>query len=128
MQILQVIGIGLAATVLVVILTRERPDMAMLLSLTTGIVIFLLIVPQVAEVARLLEELTLRAHVKILFITSILKIIGIAYLAEFAGQVCRDAGQVAVASKVEMAGKIIILALAIPIISAVLDLFLKLVL
>jgi len=128
LQILQIVGVGLAAAVLVVVLRKERPDMALLLSLAAGVVIFLFIVPQVAQVARLLEELTVRAHVKLLFITSILKIIGIAYLSEFAGQVCRDAGQEAIASKIEMAGKIIILALAIPIISAVLDLFMKLVL
>lgn len=128
MQILQIIGVGLAATVLAIVVRKEKPEMGMLLSLAAGVVIFLFILPQVAQVARLLEELTVRAHVKLFFITGILKIIGIAYLAEFAAQVCRDAGQEAVASKIEMAGKVIILVLAVPILSAVLDLFLKLVL
>jgi len=125
LQILQIAGLGLAAAVLVVVVRKERPEMAMLLALAAGVIVFLVILPQIAEVVRLLEELAVRAHINVLFITDILKIIGIAYLAEFAGQICRDAGQESIGSRVEMAGKVIILVLAIPIISAVLDMFLK---
>lgn len=126
-MIFQIVGVALAAAILVVVLRKERPEMALLLSITAGVVIFLFILPSVAQVARLLEELSVQAHVKLIYIGQILRIIGIAYVAEFGAQICRDAGEVAVASKVEMAGKVIILVLAIPILSAVLDLLLKLI-
>jgi len=51
----------------------------------------------------------------------ILKVIGIAYIAEFGAQVCRDAGEGAVAAKVELAGKALVLLLALPIVYAILD-------
>ena len=47
--------------------------------------------------------------------------IGVAYLAEFGAQVCRDAGENSIAAKIEFAGKIIILIMAVPILMAVLE-------
>ena len=58
-------------------------------------------------------------------VVSVLKITGIAYIAEFGAEICRDAGEGAIAAKIEMAGKVIIIALAVPIITSLLDLVLK---
>ena len=52
----------------------------------------------------------------------ILKVIGVAYICEFVSSVCKDAGESAVASKVEAGGKIIIVYLALPILTSLLDL------
>ena len=54
-----------------------------------------------------------------------MKILAIAYLASFASEICKDAGASTIGSKVEFAGKIMILSLAIPILMAVLDSILK---
>ena len=54
---------------------------------------------------------------------TLLKIIGIAYIAEFGAQITKDAGQGAIASKIELAGKILILVMAIPILTVVMKLF-----
>jgi stage III sporulation protein AD len=56
----------------------------------------------------------------------VLKIIGIAYIAEFGAQIVRDAGQESIASKIELAGKVLILVLAIPIISIIIETVMKL--
>jgi stage III sporulation protein AD len=60
-----------------------------------------------------------------MYFTSVLKITGIAYISEFGAEICRDAGEGAIASKIEMAGKVIIIALAIPVITSLIDLVLK---
>jgi len=57
--------------------------------------------------------------------STILKIIGIAYIAEFGAEVCKDAGEGAIASKIELAGKVIIIVLAAPIITSLLDLIVE---
>jgi len=57
----------------------------------------------------------------LVFLETILKIIGIAYIAEFGAQMTRDAGQGAIASKIELAGKVLILVMAVPIIQIIIE-------
>ncbi|MNJ03061.1 Stage III sporulation protein AC/AD protein family protein [compost metagenome] len=61
-----------------------------------------------------------------IYLKTVLKIIGIAYIAEFGAQIVRDAGQESIASKIELAGKVLILVLAIPIISIIIETVMKL--
>jgi stage III sporulation protein AD len=69
----------------------------------------------------MLEVIAVNAKVNIVYVETILKIIGIAYIAEFAAQITKDAGQGAIASKIELAGKILILAMAIPILTVLIE-------
>lgn len=69
----------------------------------------------------MLEEIAINAKVNIIYVETILKVIGIAYIAEFAAQITKDAGQGAIASKIELAGKILILAMAIPILTVLIE-------
>ena len=61
------------------------------------------------------------AKVSNVYVETLLKIIGIAYIAEFGAQITKDAGQGAIASKIELAGKILILVMAIPILTVVIE-------
>ncbi|MNN95632.1 Stage III sporulation protein AC/AD protein family protein [compost metagenome] len=74
----------------------------------------------------MLEQLADRSGVNHVFFTTILKIIGVAYIAEFGAQIVRDAGQDSIASKIELTGKILIMVMAIPIVSVIIDTVLKL--
>ncbi|MGX1431395.1 stage III sporulation protein AD [Cytobacillus horneckiae] len=69
----------------------------------------------------MIEKLAVNANVNMVYLETILKIIGIAYIAEFASQITKDAGQGAMAAKIEMAGKIFILAMAIPILTVLIE-------
>ena len=126
MEILQIVGGGLIVAVLIVIIKQQRPEMAMQLSLAFGAIVLLLILGKVAGVIEVLKELTQRANVNQFYLSTILKIIGVAYIAEFGAQVCRDAGEGAVASKVELAAKVMIIVLAVPIVVAIIESLLKL--
>ena len=75
----------------------------------------------------MLERIAINANVNIIYVETILKIIGIAYIAEFAAQITKDAGQGAIASKIELAGKILILAMAIPILTVMIETIIKLI-
>jgi stage III sporulation protein AD len=68
-----------------------------------------------------LERLAAQADVNVLFFATVLKVIGIAYIAEFGAQIARDAGVGTVAGKIELFGKLSIIVLAIPIVTAVVD-------
>jgi len=92
-----------------------------LLTIFVGCVIFLLLVDQISSVIRMLQNIAVDANVNMVYLETILKIIGIAYIAEFGAQISRDAGQGTIASKIELGGKIIILAMALPILTAIIE-------
>jgi len=126
MDIVQIVALGFVATVLLVVLKQERPEIAVQLSIVVGVVIFIMVLGKIGSVIQVLEELSRRANVNQFYLATILKIVGIAYIADFGAQVCRDAGESAVASKVEFAAKVIVLVLALPIIAALLETIIRL--
>jgi stage III sporulation protein AD len=127
MDILQVVGFALIATVLTVVLRREKPELALGVAVTAGVIIFLGFVGKIGAVVTVVNGVANRAGLNMVYLDTILKIVGIAYLADFGAQICRDAGEGALATKVEFAAKVLILMLALPIVAGLLDLLLKLV-
>ncbi|AIK37653.1 stage III sporulation protein AD [Bacillus pseudomycoides] len=84
-------------------------------------VMFLLLIDQIHSILRMIERVASEAKVSNVYVETLLKIIGIAYIAEFGAQITKDAGQGAIASKIELAGKILILVMAIPILTVVIE-------
>ncbi len=121
MEIVQVVALGLIAAVFALFLKETKPELAVFLSITVGVIIFLSLLKHIARVLHILQEITVRANINILYLDILLKIIGIAYISEFGAQICRDAGEGATASKIEFAGKILILVLAVPLVVVVLE-------
>lgn len=115
------------ATFLATILKEQKPNFAFLLVIFVGCTIFLLLVDQIYNIISMLQLIAQKSSVNTAYIETILKIIGIAYLAEFASQITKDAGQGTLASKIELAGKIIILAMAIPILTVLIETILNLI-
>lgn len=126
MEIVPVLGVAVASTLIILLLRQEQPELALLLSLAVGTLIFLFAVTRLGSVIGVLQSLAQRTGVNPQYFTLILKIIAIAYIAEFGCQICRDAGQEALAGTVELAGRVIILLLSVPILLTVFDLALKL--
>lgn len=127
MEIFQIVGLGLIAAVLAVLLKQHRPEIALQVSVVTGLIIIMLIMFRLASVLEALQGMTRRINVDTVYISTIFRIVGIAYIAEFGAQVCRDAGETSIASKIELAGKVIIMVLAVPILMALLDLIISIV-
>lgn len=126
MDIIQIVGLGLLATVLILIVKEQKPMFAFLLATFTGIVIFLFLIGKISSVIHMLEDLAVKSNINMIYLKTILKIIGIAYIAEFGAQVVRDAGQESIAAKIELAGKILIMVMAIPIITVIIETVVKL--
>ncbi|MGB9661662.1 MAG: stage III sporulation protein AD [Moorellaceae bacterium] len=127
MDIFPIVGLALTATLIIVVIRQAQArETALLISLVTGAVIFLLLFDRIGAVIQVLTDLSDRAGINRFYLTTVLKIIGIAYVGEFGAQVCRDAGENAVASKVELAAKVLIMALSLPIMVAILESMVKL--
>ncbi len=127
MEIFQVIGIGLIGTILAIFVKERNKEIAVLVSVVTGLIIFLFALSRVSAVINVLEKLAFNANVNMFYLTTVLKIIGIAYIAEFGAQVSRDAGEVSIALKIELAAKVLVIVLALPIIVAILESVLRLI-
>ncbi|MCR4442223.1 MAG: stage III sporulation protein AD [Peptococcaceae bacterium] len=127
MEIFQVVGIGLLGTVLAVFVRERNREAAVLVSLATGVIIFIFALSRVGAVIEVLRELASYANVNMFYLTTLLKIIGIAYIAEFGAQVCKDAGESSTAAKIEFAAKVLVMVLALPIVVAILESVLRLV-
>lgn len=127
MEIFQVVGLAIVAAVMGIMLRQSKPEMAVLLSIVVGTVIFLTVLGKIGSVVDILKQLAGRAEISNIYLGTILKIVAIAYVADFGAQICRDAGEGAVAAKIEFAAKILVLVLAVPIVVAVLQALLKLV-
>lgn len=125
LEIFQIAGIAIIAVILVVLVKQHRPEIAIQISLATGLIIFMLVLIKLASVLEVLRELSRKINIDLVYVSTILKIVGIAYIAEFGAQVCRDAGETAIASKIELAGKVIIMVLAVPILMALMDLIIN---
>ncbi|MCY7572489.1 stage III sporulation protein AD [Bacillus sp. FSL W8-0645] len=120
-DIIQIVGLGLIATFLALIVKEQKPTFAFMLVVFTGCVIFLYLIDQIYAIISMIEKIAASAGVNMNYVETILKIIGIAYIAEFGAQLTKDAGQGAIASKIELGGKILILVMAVPILTVIIE-------
>lgn len=127
MEIIQIVGFGLVAAFLALVLKEQKANFAFLITLMVGAGIFLFLIDKIGQVIAMLQRLAVNANVNMIYVETLLKIIGIAYIAEFGAQITRDAGQGAIASKIELGGKILILVMAIPILTVIIETVLTLI-
>ena len=118
--ILPILGIAVIAALISVFLKDSKmPVIAVMVVLVAGAVIFIKVLPSLSGLLEEFQQLTQATGLNSYYFTLILKIIGIAYIAEFGAQLCRDSGQGSIALKIEFAAKIGILVIGMPIIAAI---------
>lgn len=123
--ITKIIGIGLIALVIVIILKQYRPEYAIYVSIIAGILILFLTIEKLSGIINLLQSISDKTYINKQFLGILLKITGIAIITEFAVSICADAGEKAITSKLEIGSKVIIIAMSIPIISSLLELIIE---
>ena len=127
MEVIKIVGISIFAVIMIIILKNYRPEMALVLSIITGIGIMLYAISKMSSVINVLNDLVSKSGVNTDFLLIIIKVIGIAYIVEFGKNVCIDAGQSSIATRLEMAGKVVIVVLTIPLISSLVNVLVGLV-
>ena len=125
MEIIKIIGIALIALIIIIMLKQYRPEYAIFISILTGVLILFLVMDRLTGIINLIESIQSKFSINTQFIALLIKISGIAFLSEFAVSICKDSGEAAIASKIELGSKIIIISMSIPIISSLLEIILK---
>ncbi len=125
-EIVKIIGIGLISVILIIIIKQYRPEFAIYISLIAGVLILLLAMDKITSIIELLKQICNESGLNSKFLGILLKMTGIAFLAEFAISICKDTGETALANKVELGSKAIVISMSIPIIHNLLEVILKL--
>jgi stage III sporulation protein AD len=125
MNFFAIFGLVLVTTFFLIMIRKERPEMAVALAIAAAAIILSALLKNIAQIVTVFESLALKSQFNQDYLKLIIKILGLAYLAGFGAQICKDAGEGSMAAKIELAGKIFILSLGIPVMVGLLDLILK---
>jgi len=120
-DIFQIAGLGIVASLILTLLRKERSDLVMGAALVAGLLLLFTILPRISSAISVFGTLAAESGLEPLYFGIILKVLAISYVADFAAALCRDAGEELIASRVEMAGKVLILVSALPIVQEVLS-------
>jgi len=115
MDILKILGIALAVTVLSAILKNYRPEFSVSVIVVFGTLFLLYICKSAENVFEGIRDICDGAGIKTIYLEIMFKVIGVSYMCEFISSVCRDAGESSIAVKVDVAGKLIILSASLPV-------------
>lgn len=121
MEIIQVAFFAFTALFIFLLLKDNKSQVGFIVILAAGIGIFLYMIGQLADVIEFIKDIANKANIDTVYIGIVLKILAIAYITSFCSEICKDSGAGSIGSKVEFAGKIMILGLAVPILMAVLN-------
>lgn len=125
MDIIKIIGVGLIALIIIIILKQYRPEFTIYVSIIAGVTILILIMDKVSAIINLLTSLSNKTVINNEFLVLLIKITGIAFLTEFSVSICKDSGETAIANKIDIGGKVLIISMSIPIIASLLETIIK---
>ena len=121
MTIIQAAVLGITAVALAVQLKPLRQEYSVYLILAAGLVIGFLSISRLELILDTVRAIGSQIRVKNIYLGTLLKMVGITYIAEFASGICRDAGFSALGTQVEMFGELSILAVSAPVLQALLE-------
>jgi len=126
---LRLVSFGILATIFIIAIGKYNDGAAvfgMILRIVTVVIFMIFILQYLGNALGLVQELAHKVQMDDTYLNIIFKIIGIAYIAEFGYQLCKDAGEEAIGSKIQFAGKVMIFAISSPIILALVGLITEL--
>lgn len=121
MDVMKIGMIGIAGVFLSILVKEVKPAFSILISITACVMIFFFLTEKLRYLADTFQTFGEYVTIQGGYLKSLMKILGITYLADFAANICKDAGYHAVAGQIEIFGKLSILAVSTPILGAILE-------
>ena len=119
MNIIIIVSFGIISAVLSLVLKQYKPEYSMFISLAAGIMIFVSVIAAIEPIIGYISELTENAGLSGIYAEILLKSLAVCYLIQLASDCCKDAGETAIAGKLQIAGKIAVLLMALPIFKSI---------
>ncbi|MBR2970569.1 MAG: stage III sporulation protein AD [Clostridia bacterium] len=127
MDILKIAAVGIITALCSLTLKESKSNLSITVGIAGGCIIILMIIDYFAEIFAVITSLIEGAGISSNILKIVIKIIGIGYITEFSAGIIEDTGNISVAEKIVIAGKVIILVVSLPIITALFDLVAELV-
>lgn len=125
MDIIKIIGIGLIALIITIILKEYRKEYSIYVVIICGVIILLYSLDTITSIVNFIKDISKNRGFNTEFISCLLKITGISILTEYAVSICKDSGESAIASKIDFGGKVLVISMSIPIIGTTLESLIK---
>ena len=126
MEIFKIVGIGIIACIITIVVKQVKPELAVTVLVSTSIIIIIYIFKYFTQIFSIFNDIVDKTGIDENLFTILIKIIGVGYLVEFGASICEDTGNSSIANKVILGGKIAIFIMAIPIIQNLFSLILEL--
>ncbi len=125
-QVIEITVVCVLGALLTLVLRRGTPEAALLLSLAAAVAAALVLTGSIGEILKFLQNLTDLSGVSDDLFVPLFKTVGIALVVKMGGNLCRDAGESALAATIETAGSVCALLVALPLLQTVLSLLMEL--
>jgi stage III sporulation protein AD len=121
MDILKIVGFVVVCIFMIFIFKSHRPEYALFIEMMAGVLIFLMVADKLKDLLQVIDTLAKSVHFDKKYLEILFKIVGISYVGELGMGFCQDAGHSALGKKIELSVKIMLLLVALPIVSALID-------
>ncbi len=122
MDITAIAGLGILSAVLCIIVRQYKPEMALGISTACGVLILIAVITMLAPSVEAITELTDSAGLDESYAAILLKALAVCYITQLSADCCRDAGESAIATKIELAGKGAIVVISLPVFASLAEL------
>lgn len=126
MEIFKIIGVGLLICIISIIIKQIKPEFYLIILLAGGAIMVLMLAGEIKKIIDYFLTIFSKTNLELSLFSSILKILGVGYITEFASSICVDSGCSSIGDKITIAGKIIILYLSLPVITNLLNIIIDL--
>lgn len=121
MDMLKIGIIGIVGILIASQLKGSKIEFGVYLALATSVIIFFYAISKLEIIIETIDKINGYIEINNVYITTLIKMIGITYIAEFSSSICKDAGYQAISNQIEVFGKLSILAVSMPILLALLE-------
>ena len=121
MELIKVLGFCLISAIICLVLKQQKSEYALIVSIAASVLILILLIKNIFVPISIIEQKIESYGIDSDYFKTALKALGIGYITTFIADSCRDAGQASLASKAELAGKISIFILSVPLLLSVMD-------
>ena len=121
MEIIRISDIGIAGIVLAILVKEAKPEYSFYLTFAAGIAILFFSAGRLSDLLGSIREIQQYLPIENTYMDLLLKMVGITYVGQFSASICRDAGYASVAGQIELFARLSVLAISMPILTALLE-------
>ncbi len=127
MELVKVIGVGIVGLIVAALLKKDKPELTLLAVIATGAMILIIILSSMSQAIATFADLIAKAGLSDGLFGGVLRIVGVGYLTEYAASLATDSGSTSIANKIQLAGKVTIFLMGVPVVTTLIELLEELV-